>query len=38
MEDTLESLADTGWTKLLGNYEELEAELRPYEVIVLEKH
>ena len=37
MEDTLESLADTGWTKLLGNYEELEAELRPYEVVVLEK-
>ena len=38
MEDTLESLADTGWTKLLGNYEGLSAELRPYEVIVLEKH
>ena len=37
MEDTLESLADTGWTKLLGNYEGLSAELRPYEVVVLEK-
>ena len=37
MEDTLESLADTGWTKLLGNYEGFSAELRPYEVVVLEK-
>ena len=37
MEDTLESLADTGWTKLLGNYEGLAADLRPYEVVVLEE-
>lgn len=37
MEDTLASLADAGWTKLLGNYEGLEPELRPYEVVVLEK-
>ena len=37
MEDTLASLADAGWTKLLGNYADLAAELRPYEVVVLEK-
>ena len=38
MEDTLDDLTDAGWTKLLGNYEGLSAELRPYEVVVLEKH
>ena len=37
MEDTLASLVDAGWTKLLGNYADLAAELRPYEVVVLEK-
>ena len=37
MEDTLDDLTDAGWTKLLGNYEGLAAELRPYEVVVLEK-
>ena len=38
MEDALEDLADAGWTKLLGNYDGLARDLRPYEVVVLGKH
>ena len=37
MEDALEDLADAGWTKLLGNYDGLARDLRPYEVVVLER-
>ena len=37
MEDALEDLADAGWTKLLGNYEGLAGDLRPYEVVALTK-
>ena len=37
MEDALEDLADAGWTKLLGNYDGLARDLRPYEVVVLEQ-
>ena len=37
MEDALEDLADGGWTKLLGNYDGLARDLRPYEVVVLER-
>ena len=37
MEDALEDLADAGWTKLLGNYDGLARDLRPYEIVVLER-
>ena len=37
MEDSLDALTEAGWKKLLGNYEELAADLRPYEVVVLTK-
>ena len=37
MEDALEDLADAGWTKLLGTYDGLARDLRPYEVVVLER-
>ena len=37
MEDSLDALTEAGWKKLLGNYEGLAADLRPYEVVVLTK-
>ena len=37
MEDSLGDLNDHGWTKLLGNYEGIAGDLRPYELVVLEK-
>lgn len=37
MEDSLDALTEAGWKKLLGNYEGLAADLRPYEVVVLEE-
>ena len=37
MEDSLDALTEAGWKKLLGNYEDLAADLRPYEVVVLEE-
>mgnify|MGYP000867741557 CR=1 FL=1 len=37
MEDSLAGLAAAGWTKLLGNYEGLAGDLRPYEVVALQK-
>ena len=37
MEDSLDALTEAGWKKLLGNYEGLAANLRPYEVVVLTK-
>lgn len=37
MEDSLDALTEAGWKKILGNYEGLAANLRPYEVVVLTK-
>ena len=37
VEDSLDALTEAGWKKLLGNYEGLAADLRPYEVVVLTK-
>ena len=37
MEDSLDALTEAGWKKLLGNYEGLATDLRPYEVVVLTK-
>ena len=37
MEDSLAGLAAAGWTKLLSNYDGLAGDLRPYEVVALQK-
>ena len=37
MEDSLAALTDEGWSKLIGNYDGLAVDLRPYEVVALEK-
>ena len=37
MEDSLAALMDEGWSKLIGNYDGLAVDLRPYEVVALEK-
>ena len=37
LHESLLTYAEEGWQKLLGNYPECRAQLRPYEVVVLKK-